>query len=553
MAQTLEMLTAVDGTRHFRRFLFPILMLFAASSAFAQPANAPFTFDQHEIVSSSAARQAILTGFLFGGTMADIAVVDIDKHDACRLLIYTFDNKQWAQSINTTLRQNVVFVDVLNIGGHDRLITYEQGRLSWFDPALGTEHPLVSVTCNFDPPRENEIPHVDITHDLNGDGRDDLALPDADGFFIFTQMNDGTFADPVKIGPPTDFSAIYGAGGYRYDPWSQSRVHTIDYNHDGRDDLVFWKNDHFAVHLQNEHGLFAPTSTAFTTDVPFDSDVRVSLAAGNMAGRVLHSMSDLNDDGVADLVIFSLMGKKVSAKSSAFEVHFGAPSPEGGIAFAPEAGTTFQSDGRIQLEMMCQDFDGDGQIDVMFTTIERRFLEGSLWKELKGAMGDDVWLNLEFYRMKDGTWPAKPNADVRIALDGAPSHREPGWVPLDLVLRGAKHESRNTPNRWPRSFNPNLFIGDVTGDGHVDLLIENTFRGLQAYAGISGPNLFTAQHEDIAVILPNDEEYAWLVDLNRDGKRDILMHHPFTRRDVHGGRIEPPGTEPHRIVVLISR
>ena len=39
--------------------------------------------------------------------------------------------------------------------------------------------------------------------------------------------------------------------------------------------------------------------------------------------------------------------------------------------------------------------------------------------------------------------------------------------------------------------------------------------------------------------MPSDE-YTWLVDLNKDGKQDILMHHPST-------------TEPHRVSMLIAR
>ena len=53
--------------------------------------------------------------------------------------------------------------------------------------------------------------------------------------------------------------------------------------------------------------------------------------------------------------------------------------------------------------------------------------------------------------------------------------------------------------------------------------------------------------------MPN-EEYTWLhfrVDLNKDGKQDVLMHHPFTLRDAHGARTRrlPPGTEPHRVTM----
>jgi hypothetical protein len=319
-----------------------------------------FTFDQYEMVTGSALRQTVLTGFLLNGAVADLAVVHIDERNLHRLRIYTFDGRTWVPRLDTTLGPDMLFVDVVKIGGRDRLITYE--------------------------------------------------------------------------------------------------------------------------------------------------------------------------------------------------VHYGKPRPNGGTTFTSEVGVTFQSDHRIQLEMDRQDFDGDGQVDLMLTTIEVRFLGSSLWKSLKGLMGDDVWLELEFYCNEGGRFSDKPNAIRRIALDGAPSHREPGSVSLDIVLRGATHEKRKTQKRWLRAFNMLLRVGDVTGDGRSDLFIgKNTPNGLDAFVGVPGPDLFTRQAQDVPVVVPNDEEYAWLVDLNRDGKQDILMHHPFTLRDVHGARIRPPGTEPHRVTVLIAR
>jgi hypothetical protein len=518
------------------------------------PAAAQFTFEQHEIVLGPAERQTVLTGSLLGGDVAELAVVNIDENGDRRLRIHAFGDGAWAPALDTTLRPAVLFVDVANIGGRDRLITYEQGRLSWFDPEPATERALVAVTSNFDPPREGEIPHVDVTRDVNGDGRDDLVLPDKDGFWVIVQMEDGAFADPVEIGPPAELGGILGADGYRYDPWSQSRVHEIDYDRDGRVDLAFWNEDHFEVHLQDEQGLFAPVAETFTTDVTFDSDDLHSLADGDMTGRVLHSLADLNGDGVADLVVFSLEGRSISSKRSVYEVHFGRPTADGGTAFVSEIGTTFRSEDRIHLGMDRQDFDGDGQVDLMFTSIDVRFLRGSLWKSIKGFMGDDIWLNLEFYCMEDGRYPDKPNATRRIALDGVPSHREPGSVSLDIALRGGKHEARRTQSRWPRAFNMLLRLGDVTGDGHSDLFIgKNTPNGLDVIVGVPGTDPFARRPQDVPVIVPNDEEYAWLVDLNRDGKQDILMHDPFTLRDVHGAPTQPPGTEPHRVTMLISR
>ena len=529
------------------------LSLFGEEVEQTPPTPVEFTFDQYEIVIGTTKRQTVLTGFLLGGAIAEIAVVHIDENNNRHLRIYTFGDGTWTLKFNVTLRPKVLFVDVANISGRDRLITYEHDRLNWFDPDSQTERLLVSVTSNFTPPRKDEIPHVDVTRDVNADGRDDLVVPDFDGFYVFSQMSDGTFADQVKLGPPTEMERILGADGYRYDPWSQSRIYEIDYDRDGRVDLVFWNEDRFEVHLQDKRGLFAPKAKTFMTEVAFDSDRIAALTTGDMTGRVLHSLVDLNGDGIADLVVFRLSGKDISNKHSSYEVHFGAPTPDGGIAFSADLDIAFQSDESFQLRMDRHDFNRDGQMDLMITTLNLEFLKGSVWKSIKGFMGDDIWLGLEFYQMEKGRYPDTPNTTRGIALDGVPSHREPGWVPLDIVLRGATHEKRNTQKRYPRAFNTTLRIGDVTGDGRSDLLIADHPRIMVVFSGVPGPEIFARQPQEVKVAVPNDEEYIWLVDLNKDGVQDILMHHPFTLRDAHGAPKLAPGTEPHRVTMLIAQ
>ena len=103
-----------------------------------------------------------------------------------------------------------------------------------------------------------------------------------------------------------------------------------------------------------------------------------------------------------------------------------------------------------------------------------------------------------------------------------------------------------------KSFNRTLLIGDVTGDGRSDLLIEPELRDLNVFVGVPGPDLFTRQPQHVAVILPNDGEYSWLVDLNKDGKQDVILHHAFTPRDLHGAPKLPPGAEPQRVRLMIS-
>lgn len=540
----------------------------------AEPTNAAdYAFDRYEIDIGPAVRQTVLTGFLLGGEMADLAVVKIEEDGGCRLRVYAFEGGSetsekhaaptakgtWALRMESRLRPGVTFVDIARIGDRDRLITGEPDRINAWDPDTVTEHKLVSVatvatvTTGFRAPRDGEVPHVDVTRDVNGDGRIDLVVPGDDGFQVFVQLENGTYADPVETGPPAALDPILDADGYRYDLWSVSRIHEFDCNGDGVVDLVSWNEDHFEAHIQDGQGLFDSDPLTFTTDVLFDTDDVTSLADGEMRGRVLHSFGDLNGDDIADMVIYVLEGARTKDKRSAYEVYFGALEPGSSIRFASMPDVSIQTDNHVQLGLERRDLDGDGERDLVVTSIENKYLEGSLFKRIKGFMGDDLWLNLAFYRVREGRIPDRAMAMRRIQLDGAPSPREPGWIPLSVVLQGGKHARRRDREQYLRAFNKNLFIGDVTGNGRAELLIEWTHRELHVYAGVLGPDLFAEAPRKVAVELPDDEEFAWMTDLNRDGRQDIVMHHPFTKRDAHGAPMELPGTESHRVTLLIAR
>lgn len=529
--------SAVKHTRHYRQNLFTTLIFgvllsgcLGLSSQVVDPmmsTPSELTFDQHEVSTGIAKHQTVLTGFLLGNTIAELVVVSIDENNNRHLHIYVFWDKSWMQKHYIRLTPDVLLIDVANIDGRDRLITVKHDKLNWFDPESATEHVLVTVPSMVSPPNDN-TPHVDISHDVNGDARDDLVIPDSDGFWVFVQLRDGTFADPVKLAPETEKDRIYDADEYRYTPWNKSRIHEMDYNRDGRNDLVFWNSDRFEVHHQDEHGLFTSASTTFTTRVAFDSDDLASLAAphgvrhrlrdhnptGNLTGRVLHSLTDMNGDGIADLVIFSLLGGSLWHMHSSYEVHYGTPTLDGGTEFSPNISTAIHSDG-IPFGIGQYDFDGDQQVDIMFTTLKLGVFRviGIL---VDGILTGSVSRDLEIYRLKGGTYFDKPNATRKIEV-------YPG----------------NESGKKAATF-PSLLIGDVNGDKRLDLLVQKGRKELRVFLGVPGPNLFNRKPKNVAVTVPNNEKHTWLVDLNKDDKQDIFMYHPSE-------------TDVHRVTLLIAQ
>ena len=494
----------------------------------AGSAQAPaFVPAHHEVVFGAAERLTVLAGFLSGGPVADLVALTVDEDGDRRLRVFSFLDGDWSPAVETSLRRDASFVDIANIGGRDRLIACGDGRLTWFDPASGEERELVVVTSDFEAAPRREVLHVDVTRDLNGDGLDDLAVPHGHGFHVFVQRRDGAFAEPLTIGPSAGLDRVYGADGYKYRPWEEGgRIHEMDYDLDGRTDLVFWDEDRFVVHRQDGSGLFRPDGETFTTAIPFDSDQIASLAApagirnrrldhmpeGQSTGRVLHSLTDMNGDGVADLVVFSLKGSSLWKMHSSYEVHFGAPASGGGTEFSATPGAVVESEG-IVAGVDRHDFDRDGQVDVMVTAFEPTILSAArvlIMSLFTGAGSFD----LEFFRMEDGRYARRPVAVREIRP------RSPG-------------------KSGERSFWPAVRLGDLNGDGRSDALIARNRKRLHVHLGVPGPELFAKRPQRIAVQVPEDEEYTWLADLNRDGKDDVLMHHASA-------------TAPHRLTVLMS-
>lgn len=479
--------------------------------------NAPLTAElayESALIDIGEADGVLLHGDLTPGRVDDLVVfTDGGEDRERRMTVYAFGDDGWRVVRDAAVDRDVIFVDVLATAAGDRLLLFRRDHVEWVDPTDWTRRPLVSAPSVYNVPPK-DVPRVAIARDINGDGRDDLALPDFDGYWVWLQdaQANGGWTKPVKLAAtPTAMS------GYRSTTYRPREMYELDDDGDGRMDVAFWEDERFLVYRATDEGFETePVEIELPVDVRSDDvTVSVGIGGGSDLGKdrvTLYDVGDYNGDGVGDLVTNTLTIDGLLDQRTRYDFHFGKRDAGGGTVFSAVPDTAIPSRG-IQGPFDTDDFDNDGAKDFGMATIDIGI--GTI---IGALLTGSVRFDIDFYVMRDNAYPEVPN------------------VTRPVKIRFSLRTGTITSGRW-------MNLGDMTGDGLTDLLVPGGGEGIEVYAGTGDASLFADRPTVIAVDFPDTTVPGGvhIADLNDDGRDDLMIRFP------------PTEDEANRIGVVLSR
>lgn len=403
------------------------------------------------------------------------------------------------------------FISQAKLAGHDAeqlvflatdgIYHYQQYPATANSAPSGVITPLLNSSSLFRVADAVRLRERTFTLDL-GSGLSDFIIPDFQHTHLYRQQADGSFvhyALPVAA---------------RVQTWNNNRAdytgrrhYVLDVNQDGLADLLFVQQGRFEAFLQQADGSFSlepfvpdwPVMVSTEQQADQRSDAGRSYSGQNIV--TLEALTDLDGDGIPDIVLNVEHIADALERSSRFQVFFGRKG-ESGITYPAQPDTEISIDS-VPTDVVIADFNGDGRKDFYIPTT--KIGVGTIVRVLlRGSANLDV----DFYLLSaDRTYPAKANFRQQAKIDVSISN-----LRFDMPL---------------------FQLIDLAGDGRKSLVLGEGRNELRFFAP-DNARLFSRNSDKVALPLPRDASRVKVMDLNGDGKEDLIL--PFDSLDAEGQR-----------------
>ncbi len=398
-----------------------------------------------------------------------------------------------------SLPNDLLFYDLNQQPGQaDQLLWLSnQGVLSYNvdSNALSLLHPTRSI---FLQPEANFLAPMDFSLDLNGDGREDLVIQDFHEVHLFLAGAEGQWqAQHLPVQARMQLNE--GRPVYALNPLYSTRM-----NADDQLDLVTFGAEGLRYYAQNSAGQFASEPVIQT--LPFQISQREWWETRNADGqqpdlsdlshRKLVRATDLNGDQSLDLIVKHTTSSGVFKQRNDYEVFLGVRD-SAGLSFPVTANSALRSDS-TQFDIVIHDFNQDQRLDIYIPS-----LDIGVGQIISALVSGEVDMDYDFYTMgDDGAYPIEANLNKEVKMT------------FDLSSG--------------RSDSPLMLVSDFNGDGLSDLLVNRGDKQLRLHLGERSERLFSRRSQTQTLSLPSDGSLVQAVELNNDGKTDVLFRYSRT-------------------------
>ncbi len=370
---------------------------------------------------------------------------------------------------------------------------------------------IISVRSVFTAPDATSVVSRDLFRDYDGDGIDEIMIPDSDQWYFFklmkTEAQDGIAASATAGGREwrirqilpvpldTEISNIWeGNLIFARMEYGTTRLVQMlpeeflaDYDGDGKKDLIIGRHDRIQIFRAKEDGNFS--DTAETWDFA-RYGIEEVMRHGHLAPITRIQIADINKDGKADVLlskvtIADLSGPELLSEFSVFINRGGK--------FAASPDQIFHIDNFSERPYLV-DANGDGALDLVYQEIPFGF-----WQLARIWMFGTLKINYHVHYSKNGIFSDDPDVTQKIPFDFDLSHQGSGLITAFLLDQ------------------------DFNRDGLPDLFQSEGPDGYRLCLTTKEKDGWGDDCREIEV--PQASFFALPVDLNGDKKMDLVIRY----------------------------
>jgi hypothetical protein len=362
--------------------------------------------------------------------------------------------------------------------------------------AAAAPRPLVTEPTYWLQASRGELPRVALAHQLDDRGPPALLVPGLGLLHVYRHSGEG-YASVARLSVAVEAKGrnygrerrLRGVVSAQNTQYTFPALAIADTDGDGRKDLVASQEDRMDIYRQRPDGGFAEQPS-----LRRDFAVRTAAELTETNSSAALTVTDVDGDGLGDVVARKQIARGITSAATTSFVYFGR---RGGV-YPDRADQVIRNEGASGTEVELFDVTGDGRTDLVVPSVNIGVLA-----IIRVLTTKTLKVNFQVFPFdaKARRFAEQPAAErelkFKVSLSG-----EAGAQAADMR-------------------------GDYNGDRRPDLAFGTDENELSIFLGSAAQGLFEEDaHEEIQVPAFGQLES---VDLDRQGKSDMVLHYPRTR------------------------